>query len=161
MPSKNQFRHRCRPEDQGTDKNCLACTQEIYYDCRNRHAGIGAPVKGDPTRFTWVDGVLPPELAQDEAEKLAQEYSAGVAATVFRELGVGLRFELSRLRALANPRGKSTTPIVRLKAILAIQDLRREVMRGIRTDDDTPSGGNGTGEPPKPGMAKDDWTGSQ
>lgn len=159
MGAKKQYRHTCRPENQGTDKNCLACTQEIYFECRNRHAGGDVPLQA-ASQFAWT-GKASREEVRAQADELAEEYSTGRAASAFKKMGIGPLFELQVLRRLTTSRLPKNTPIVRLKALLAIQDLRREVMRGIRVGEDAPPDENGAAAPPKPGMAKDDWTGSE
>ncbi len=159
MAAKKQYRHTCRPEDQGMDKSCLACTQEIYFECRARSAGADIPLSA-ASQFAWTDTASFEEV-RAQADALTEEYSTAKAAVAFKKLGIDLLFELRVLRRLTSSRLPKNTPIVQLKALLAIQDLRREVMRGVHVGKDTPPGGNGVVEPLlKPGMAKDDWTGS-
>lgn len=154
MASKRTFPHSCTPETQGLDKMCLACTQQIYFDCLARHRGQDVPLDRS-TRFAWADDVSF-VVAERRSEEMVREYSAGAAAAVFKEMGVGIHFELQLLRRLTNARVKKNTPAVRLKALELIQTLRREVMAGIRVPA-TESSTNGTA--PKREFPKDTWQG--
>lgn len=157
MPSKTQYAHTCLPEMQGADRQCLACTQQVYYDCLSHGRGLDVDMP-DAERYSWTtDKPLP------HAKEPAQEYSVDVAAEVFRKHNVNLEFEVMTLRALCGNRNNvpnKNTGAIKFKAIEALQTLRREFFTGPGLPPASTGPGK-NGVVPAGRIPKDDWTGTE
>lgn len=137
---------------------CLACTQQIYFDCRARKRGEDIPVN-DAERYAWINGLTPFET-DEYAARLAERYSLVAAAKAFEKYGIDVAYELGKLRAIAGSKGPKSTAAIRLRAIEAIQALRREFLLGPTPTQSSNPSTNGT-VPVTTGFPKDDWPGRQ
>jgi hypothetical protein len=91
--------------------------------------------------------------------RLAEDYSVEMAVAAFRKHQVDIEFEVKALRALCVDT-KGSNGAVRLKALEALQMLRREfITRPLAPAATTNPSKNGT--PVAAGRSKDDWTGSE
>lgn len=157
MPSHAKHLHTCTPETQGSDRDCLACTQQIYYDCLARFNGKDVPLV-DAERFWWANRTDLHEMASFD-EEYAKRYSPSATAAAFKTHRIHVGYELRHLRSLIGSR--KINAAVRLKALEMLQSLRRELMpHPVPLAPATNPSGNGTAAPVST-FAKDEWKGRQ
>lgn len=157
MASKAQHAHTCTAATQGLDKMCPACTQQFYFNCLARERGEDVE-HPRATRFVW-DAVSTLEEIEEGRKELHGRYSTIALAESFKKHRIDLEFEVRSLRYLCGYRQGKNTGTIRLRALEALQSLRREVM-GTRVPPISAADPSKNGTAPRRELAKDDWTGT-